>query len=142
MLRSGKLALMIVEDDTNIRILLESAATRSGLFEPITTACDGQIAWETLQAAETSNLPALIVTDLSMPRMTGLELVHAVKNDERMRNIPIAIITSSDVSNDRELALAAGVCAFVAKPFGLEALTQSLIAIREACGEIAAVSTR
>lgn len=140
MLHSGKLALMIVEDDANIRMLLENAATRSGLFEPIATACDGQMAWEALTAAEASSLPALIVTDLSMPRMTGLELVRAVKSDERMRGIPVAIVTSSDVPNDRELALSAGAFAFVAKPFGLEALTRTLVAIRESCGETVAAS--
>ncbi len=111
--RSGKVALLIVEDDPNIRFLLEAAAHRCGSFEPITSAADGQAALEQLQSADSSALPALIVTDLSMPRLTGLELVRAVKSDERTRNIPIAIITSSDAPQHRDLVLAAGACSFV-----------------------------
>ena len=135
MLRSGKVALLLVEDDANIRFLLETAARRSGLFEPVQSADNGQTAWDALTATDSSDLPDLIVTDLIMPHMTGLELVRAVKHDERMRNIPVAIITSSDTPSDRDNAMAAGVCSFVAKPYGLEELTRVLVGIREACVE-------
>jgi CheY-like chemotaxis protein len=94
-----------------------------------------------LRASESSDLPAMIVTDLSMPRMTGLELLRALKSDARTRSIPVAVITSSNVPNDRELALQAGACSFVHKPFGIDALTRILIEIRESCGELAAPSS-
>lgn len=135
MLRSGKVALMIVEDDANIRFLLETAAHRSGLFDPVLSADNGQSAWDALTAADSAQLPDLIVSDLKMPHMTGLELARAVKHDERMRNIPFAIITSSDTSNDRDHALAAGVCSFMSKPFGIDALMRALVGIRDSCGE-------
>ena len=139
--RSGKVALLIVEDDTNIRYFLEIAAQRAELFDPIRSANDGQAALEILRASESSELPAIIVTDLSMPRMTGLELLRALKSDARTRNIPVAVITSSDVPHDRELALQAGACSFVPKPYGIDALTRVLIEIRESCGAIAAPSS-
>ena len=141
MLRSGKVALMIVEDDANIRFLLETAAHRSGLFEPVQSADNGQSAWEALTSASPSHLPDLIVSDLVMPHMTGLELVRAVKHDERMRNIPIAIITSSDTPRDRDIALAAGACSFLPKPFGVDALTRALVGIRESCVEVTSVAS-
>lgn len=140
--RPGKVSLMIVEDDANLRFLMLSAARRTALFEPIFAAADGQEAIELLRGRDTSNLPALIVTDLSMPRLTGLDLVRAVKGDERLRNIPVAVITSSDIPDDRELALAAGAFTFVAKPHGLHALTQALTTICESCGEATGSASR
>src|SRR5688572_28538104 len=122
----SKVRLLIVDDDANVRILLEAAARRSGLFDPIVVAGDGQTAFEILSVSETTDLPTLIVSDLSMPRMTGLELLRAVKADERLRHINVAIITSSNIPNDRELAMAAGACPFVHKPQGLESLVRAL----------------
>lgn len=130
---SGKVALMVVEDDDNIRFLIEAAAQRSGLFEPVVAAPDGQAALDQLHACDDTTLPHLIVSDLSMPRLTGLELVRDIKADERLRNIPVAILTSSDAPDDRERALAAGACSFIHKPYGIEALTNALVAIRMSC---------
>lgn len=135
--RFGKLSLLIVEDDANVRFLLEAAARRAQVFDPIVVVNDGKAALERLQSTEGPDLPGLIATDLSMPRMTGLELLKAVKGDERLRHIPVAIITSSDLPHDRELALGAGACSFVHKPYGVDALVRALLGIRESCGETA-----
>lgn len=129
----GKISLLIVEDDANIRLLMRSAADRSGLFEPVVVMEDGQAALDHLRATETFQLPGLIVSDLSMPRRTGIELLQAMKRDERLKGIPVAIITSSDTPNDRDRALSAGACSFMAKPFGIDALSQALGTIRETC---------
>ena len=132
-----KISLLIVEDDANIRYLLEMAALRSGEFDPIVTAEDGKAALDWLQLCEVSDFPALIATDLSMPRMTGLELVRALKSHPLLREIPVAVITSSDVPNDREDALAAGACAFVAKLHGPAAMLETLLGLRRGCAELA-----
>src|SRR5678816_204812 len=108
----GKVSLMIVEDDANVRYLMSVAAQRSGLFEPIAVAADGQAALDALRAGGVARLPALIVSDLVMPRLTGLELLRELKADVALHAIPVAIITSSDAPDDRELALAAGACSF------------------------------
>ena len=130
---SGRVSLLIVEDDANLRYLLETAARRTGLFEPVVSAKDGQAALEILQNSAETEMPAMIVTDLSMPRMTGLELLRALKSELRTRSIPVAVITSSDLPNDRDLALEAGACSFVRKPYGLDALASALVAMRESC---------
>lgn len=134
--RPEKLPLLIVEDDAHIRYLMEVAAQRAGLFEPITVAADGQAALDLLRAADVAHLPGLIVSDLSMPRLTGLELLRVLKNDATLHSIPVAIITSSDAPNDRALALAAGACSFIAKPYGVDALTRAFVAMRDTCMEI------
>jgi CheY-like chemotaxis protein len=138
---SGKVSLLIVEDDARIRFLLETAAQRSGLFGPVTSAADGQDGLDQLQRSEQSMLPGMIVTDLSMPRMNGLEFLRAIKRDARMRHIPVGIITSSDLPDDRALALAAGACSFVQKPLGVEALVAALASIHDSCREAAGART-
>lgn len=130
---------MIAEDDKNLRYLMEAAAERLGTFDPIVAAPDGQAA---LEAVRGGARPDLIVTDLSMPRMTGLELIRALKQDPATRSIPIAIVTSSNIANDREDALAAGACAFLQKPHGFDALGAMLTNIRDSYLELAGAPGR
>jgi len=123
-------SILIVEDDANLRYLLETAAARAGGFEVVGALPDGQAALEWLHRRAGHELPDLVLTDLSMPRLTGLELLRAIKADERLRPIPVAMITSSNVPNDRSDALAAGACDFIEKPHGLDALASVLRALR------------
>lgn len=138
MTSEGKISLLIAEDDPHIRYLVQSAAERAGCFGAIMTVENGEAALQTVQRAETADLPELIVTDLSMPRMTGIELIRALKSEERTRHIPVAVITSSDLPHDRDDALAAGACMFEPKPQGLETLTRLLLQIRHSCAEAVA----
>ncbi|MEY4938870.1 MAG: hypothetical protein RIQ93_605 [Verrucomicrobiota bacterium] len=124
-----QISLLIVDDEASLRFLIAAAAERSGLFRPIATAVDGRAAYDWLVKCEAAEAPDLVVTDLSMPHMSGLELVRAMKNDLAMRDIPVAMMTSSDVPNDREDALAAGVCAFVTKPSRFDELVRALASI-------------
>lgn len=121
-----KVSLFIVEDDLNIRYLMEAAASRMELFDSITSFVDGEAAWTALQHAAPHAHPDLIMSDLSMPRMTGIQLIRAIKADAATRHIPIAIVTSSDLPHDRDDAMRAGACAFVHKPYGLESFTRLL----------------
>lgn len=130
-----KIGLLIVEDDANIRYLLEMAALHAGVFLPLAALDDGKTAIDWLQARDSQDLPDFILTDLSMPRMTGLELLRAVKADPKLRDIPVAIITSSNIPNDRDDAFAAGACGFVEKPHGLDALTKALLELRNGCAD-------
>ncbi len=112
---------------------MEVAAGRAGGFSRIESAPDGQAALEILRNRKRSDYPDLLVSDLAMPRMDGLNLIRELKRDPHTRRIPIAIVTSSDIPNDRRDALAAGACAFVEKPRGLEALTHVLEDLRDSC---------
>jgi CheY-like chemotaxis protein len=127
------LSLLIAEDDQIIRYLIETAAARAGGFGPIVCVPDGQAALDAIRTGGVGNAPDLIVSDLSMPRMTGIELIRALKQDPATRSIPIAIVTSSDMPHDRKDAFEAGACAFVPKPHGFEALIELLASLRDSC---------
>jgi CheY-like chemotaxis protein len=115
---------------------MEAAAGHAGGFVSIRTATDGQAALDIVRGG--TALPDLIVTDLSMPRMTGIELIRALKRDPATRAIPVAVVTSSDIVNDREDALAAGAQSFWAKPHGFDALVAMLGEIRDSCRALTA----
>ena len=140
MFRDTNLSLLIAEDDQNLRYLFEAAAARVGGFSSVVVAADGQAALETVRSG--GSHPDLIVTDLAMPRMTGIELIRALKKDPATKSIPVAMVTSSDIANDREDALAAGAFKFLPKPHGFDALVAMLADIRASCLELTPTPSR
>lgn len=120
------LAILIVDDDARIRELTAAAAQRTGLYTSVVTTEGPPIALELLQR-DTESLPDLVLTDLSMPGMDGLEFTRLLRSDTRWSQLPIVMFSSSDRPNDREDALAAGCVAFFEKPPTLGGL-QDLLA--------------
>jgi len=69
----------------------------------------------------------LIVTDINMPDINGLELLSFVKRDPRYRSTPLLIVSSEGSERDREKGLALGADAYLVKPFGTEALQRLVL---------------
>lgn len=95
-----------------------------------TVACDGREAWERLQSG---HVPDLIFTDLMMPVMDGHELIRRIRScdDERIRELPVLVVTSQEESAARERAINEGATDFIPKPFSPEDLRQALGAVHE-----------
>jgi DNA-binding response OmpR family regulator len=107
-----KARLLIVDDELHILKAAEFKFKRQGYH--VDTAYDGVQAWEMLQA----NRPDMLVTDLQMPRMNGLELIQKIRNDERFRDIPAILLTAKGYEVDHEDIMSRlGVCDIVSKPF-------------------------
>jgi two-component system cell cycle response regulator DivK len=68
------------------------------------------------------DLPDLVVLDLGLPGMSGMDLLRAVRADETMRGLPVVVVTASAMSGDRQRALDAGADAFVPKPIDTRTL--------------------
>lgn len=64
--------------------------------------------------------PALILLDLRMPHVSGLEVLTAVKQDSRLQRIPVVVLTTSDAGEDRAEAQASGVDGYLTKPVDFE----------------------
>jgi chemosensory pili system protein ChpA (sensor histidine kinase/response regulator) len=77
-----------------------------------------------------SEKPDVVLTDLEMPRMNGLELVSYIRNSSEWKELPVVMITSRNMSKHRQQAAQAGVNRFIAKPFSddevLEAIDEQL----------------
>ncbi len=110
---SGRERVLVVDDSPAIRHLVGDALTRQG-FE-VTTAVDGRDGMERALAA--SPAYELILTDYDMPRMTGFEMVHALKREAQTRDTPVLMLTARDSRRDRAQMRAAGLTAYLVKPF-------------------------
>jgi adenylate cyclase len=103
--------VLVVDDSPAQRHYVADCLARQG-FE-VVTADNGQTALERAQAVR----PALIVSDYEMPVMTGFELVHALRRDPELRQIPVIMLTARDSKRDMAQMRAAGASAYLVKPF-------------------------
>lgn len=103
--------LLVVDDSLSARKTLETLLSDSG-YE-VSTAIDGLDALDKVRA----NPPDLILTDLEMPRMSGMELAAILRNSQNFSNIPIIMVTSRSTRKHRGEAEAAGVSAYLTKPW-------------------------
>ena len=71
-------------------------------------------------AGRTNGMPKLILLDLKMPRMDGIDVLRELKSDERMKTIPVVIMTSSHEENDLVRSYQLGVNSYVVKPMDFD----------------------
>ena len=110
--------ILIVEDSATMRSLLVSTLESLELPLRITQAASGFEALRSLPRDEFD----LIVTDINMPDINGLELVSFVKRNAAFRSIPLVIVSTEGSERDREKGLELGADAYLVKPFDPEAL--------------------
>ena len=103
--------ILVVDDSPAQRHYVADCLARQG-FE-ITTAENGRVALDKARAVK----PALVVSDYEMPVMTGFELVHALRRDPELRQVPVIMLTARDSRRDMAQMRAAGASAYLVKPF-------------------------
>jgi CheY-like chemotaxis protein len=107
--------LLVVEDVPNVMELLEVTLRFKGY--PVVTARNGQEALEKIA----TNHPALVITDILMPKMDGYALAHRMRTDPEMRSIPIIFLSATYVTpEDKNFALSLGAARFIEKPIDTE----------------------
>ena len=110
--------ILVVEDHTDTRDMLEILLTREG-FQVI-TAEDG---WKGLAKAKTE-LPDVILTDVHMPNLNGIDLIRALRDLPQTERTPIVVMTAD--RDQQAAAVAAGVDQFLKKPIMVEKLFSTL----------------
>lgn len=113
--------ILIAEDDPQDLELTLSALAEHHLANEIQVVRDGAEALDYLYRRgpferQPAGNPILFLLDLKMPRMTGIEVLRQIKGDERLKAIPVVILTSSRESRDLNTCYALGVNAYVVKP--------------------------
>jgi two-component system cell cycle response regulator DivK len=126
--------ILLVEDNEMNRDMLSRRLSRNG-FE-VVVAVDGQQA-VTMASAE---MPDLILMDMSLPVMDGLEATRRVKAAPTTRSIPIIALTANALVEDRERALAAGCDDFDTKPVELPRLLEKIKTQLQAAGSASSPS--
>jgi chemosensory pili system protein ChpA (sensor histidine kinase/response regulator) len=103
--------VMVVDDSITVRRVTERLLERNGMR--VVTAKDGVDAVSLLQ----DHMPDIMLLDIEMPRMDGYELASHVRNDPRLRHIPIVMITSRVGDKHRNRAIEVGVDRYLGKPY-------------------------
>lgn len=129
-------AILLVEDDPDSVFFLEHLVGKLGITNPLHVAQDGREAMDYLEGVgRFSNrdkypLPDLMILDLKLPRMSGFEVLQAVRQRPETRTLIVMILTASASDQDVEHAYALGANAYLVKPLRLEELEKIVSAIR------------
>jgi CheY-like chemotaxis protein len=112
--------ILLAEDNAN-DVELTLAALRGDVANPIAVVRDGAEALDFLyrrgaHASRADERPCVILLDLKMPKVDGLEVLRTVKNDPALRTIPVVVLTSSAEESDLVRSYELGVNAYVVKP--------------------------
>ena len=115
-------AILQVEDDPVDVVNLRRAFSRCGLANPLRAAGSGEEALGILRGrrGEPGHRPDVVLLDLSMPGMGGLELLRRLKADPELRRIPVVVLTASAHDADRASAWELGAAGYVVKPIDFE----------------------
>ena len=107
--------ILVVEDNPNVREMIDVTLRFKGY--PVVTANNGLEALDRIAQEK----PALVITDILMPRMDGYSLVHQLSKGVQTRQIPIIFITATYLTpEDKNFALSLGAVRFVEKPIDTE----------------------
>ena len=113
--------LLIVEDIPNILELLDLTLKFNGY--QVLTARNGLEALDVLE----SKRPALIITDILMPRMDGFTLIYRLRSDQKTRDIPVVFLSATYVSpEDKDFAATLGATKFIEKPIDTKMLLKTI----------------
>ncbi|MFH2045617.1 MAG: response regulator [Pseudomonadota bacterium] len=113
--------ILLVEDNINDVELAMEALAENNIANPVDVVRDGEEAIEYLQcrgkySSRSAVNPVVIFLDIKLPKINGLEVLKIIRNDEKLRLIPVVIFTSSNEEKDLIASYKLGVNAYVVKP--------------------------
>ena len=116
-----KIRILLVEDN-----MVDAAVTRRvlghNLINDLITAASGKEALTLLQGMGKTDLPHLILLDINLPDISGIDFLRRIKNDEDLHEIPVVILTMSNEDQDIQKSYDLGASSYLVKPISNEAL--------------------
>jgi CheY-like chemotaxis protein len=123
--------ILLAEDSERDVELTLAALEEHNLANEVVVARDGAEAMDYLQvrgkfADHANGLPVVVMLDLKMPKVDGLEVLRQMRNDEKLKHIPVVMITSSREEQDLLKSYQLGVNAYVVKPMDFQQFANSI----------------
>lgn len=118
--------LLIAEDDEGHAVLIQEHLQEAGLSNPVLRFKDGQQVLDHLQGPG-RGVPSLLLLDINMPRVGGLEVLRRLKADPATRKIPVIMLTTTDDPREVALCYEAGCSFYITKPRRFEAFAEALL---------------
>jgi CheY-like chemotaxis protein len=129
---STSLEILLVEDSPDDLELTQRALRKANLTNPIHVARDGAEALDFIfcegvhASRDIANPPRVILLDLKLPKVDGLEVLKRIKADARTAAIPVVVLTSSKEQNDVVESYALGVNSYIVKPVNFERFAEAV----------------
>ena len=139
-MQTEPLVVLLVEDDPGAALIATEALERVSRPHRVYAVGDGEEALAFLRRAGVHGdapRPGLILLDLNMPRMDGRETLAAIKSDDKLKAIPVVILTTSGATPDIVSSYQHRANAYVTKPFGLDDFESTVRQIDRFYGEVA-----
>lgn len=118
--------ILLIEDNPDDAGLAIHALKKRNLARNLVHLSDGEQALEYLFSREMANLPKVILLDLKMPKVDGMEILRRLKSDERRKIIPVVVLTSSREERDIMASYNLGANAYVVKPVDFEEFAKAI----------------
>jgi two-component system chemotaxis response regulator CheY len=120
---SSDINILVVDDMAAMRKILKTLLAQLG-YKNVDEAEDGKQALEILR--RNPDKYQLVITDWNMPNMTGIELVQEIRKDEKLKHLPILMVTAEAKKENVLMAIKAGVNNYIVKPFTAETLKDKI----------------
>ena len=123
--------ILLVEDNPDHELLAMRALSRNGVANDIVVARDGAEALDWLFATgahtgrDTTIQPQVILLDLKLPKVDGLEVLRRLREDDRTKIVPVVILTSSDEERDMLSGYSLGANSYIRKPVEFESFIEA-----------------
>ncbi len=127
--------VLLAEDNQDVIELIQAALAESGMGPEIVYVTDGQSAVDYLfgrgnfSGRNVNEVPDLVILDLRLPHLSGLEILKQMREDIHTRHIPVVIFTSSDLSADIRICYKMGANSVVIKPIESEKFVECILLI-------------
>lgn len=127
-----KKTILLVEDNPDDETLTIRALKKNNILNEVVVAHDGAEALDYLfglgshAGRDVAKPPEVILLDLKLPKVSGLEVLERIRRDERTRLIPVVILTTSDEERDKIESYRLGANSFIRKPVNFEQFSEAI----------------
>ena len=126
-----EVVILVAEDDAGHARLIEKNLTRAGLHNPILRFDNGQAVLDFLfrrgaGPQRGSDMPYLLLLDIRMPQVDGVEVLRQVKQDAELRKIPVIMLTTTDDPREVERCHAIGCASYMVKPVDYDKFAEAI----------------
>lgn len=118
--------ILLVEDNPDDEALTLRALNKGDYKSDIMVLRDGQQAVDYLNAADESRLPALVMLDLKLPKLSGIDVLKFIRSNNKTKHLPVVVLTSSSEESDIRECYEYHVNSYVRKPVNMDEFTESV----------------
>jgi CheY-like chemotaxis protein len=129
--KNKELIILLAEDDEGHAYLVQENLSAGGIANKVVHVCDGQEALDYLRSegkyrARTPNGPLVVLLDINMPRVDGIEVLRQVRKDPHLAKLPVIMLTTTDDPREVRSCYELGCSSYVTKPVDYDRFVEAV----------------